>query len=82
MAYRDTEKFQDFTHFFQTWDEYALFADYCVRKFKATDGAPIRNAEDLESLSLRREEELVVRTVYDRFSPNVSPSNPSDHYDA
>lgn len=71
MSYRDAEKTQELTQFFQSWDEYALFADFCVKRFKATDGQPILKAEQLDCMDLRREEALVVRSVYNRFSPGI-----------
>ena len=74
MAIRDTEKSQEITQWFQSWDEYAIFADYCIRRFKATDGRPILKAEQLDCMNLRREEAAVVQSIYNRFSPQIRPS--------
>lgn len=71
MGIRDSEKPQVETPLFQSSHDFALFADRCLRRLKTDGVAPVISAEQLELMKPRPEEEIVVRSVYDRFSAKL-----------
>lgn len=72
MGNRDHEFPPKFLHLFPTGEEASMLLEHQIRRFRADDGVPVLSVRDLAGMEPGPEELMVLRTVYDRFSPGVS----------